>query len=417
MKITDIEVIPITMPLAKRYEEHDGPIRMYDMDQHVIVKIHTDNGLVGYGDSEDYPDVPQAAVDRLIGRNPFDFIHNDLHIALGMALYDVMGKHLEVPAYKLMGQKMRDAVPVAAWTRPCGPEVFRGEVERAVDQGYTIFKMHTSTLYDVVEQTRAAEEVAPPGFKIHWDFNHNRTMGTVLPIIEELERNHPIVGFIEDPLRWEDIDGWARLREKVHIPIVMHSPRLGGMQEVLRGVADIYMLGTRPIGDTLTTGFAYGKANIQVIIQQSGNTLMKALALHQGAVLPTATAHMIILDDQYDEDITTEKIPVVEGFSRVPEGPGLGVEVDEDALAQAAERKHIEVPRFIGMLHMPGGHRICTRGAPSVARVTGYEEGAIRGIHFTRWVDDGSPEFERFYQRVSKEGAIVEQGDSEREGI
>ena len=46
--------------------------------------------------------------------------------------------------------------------------------------------------------------MAPPGFKLHWDFNHNRTLATVLPIINELERNHPIVGFIEDPLPWTE---------------------------------------------------------------------------------------------------------------------------------------------------------------------------------------------------------------------
>jgi len=323
MKITHIEMIPIAMPLARRYGDHHGRMRMYDIDQHLVVKVHADNGLVGYGDYEDNPNpVPKPVIDSLIGRDPFDFIHNNFHLALGMALYDVMGKHLGVPAYKLMGQKVRDAAPVAAWTRPCPPEVFREEIRRAADQGYTIFKMHSDARFDVIEQTRAAEEVAPPGFKIHWDFNHNRTLGTVLPIIAELERDHPIVGFIEDPLVWSDIDGWRTLRQKTRIPLVMHVPQLGGLQEVIRGVADIYMIGGG-IGDTLISGFAYGKANMQVIIQQSGNTLMKALSLHQAAVLPAASAHLITLDDQYDEDITAARIPVIAGSSPVPEGPGL----------------------------------------------------------------------------------------------
>ena len=52
------------------------------------------------------------------------------------------------------------------------------------------------------------------------------------------------------------------------------------------------------------------------------------MTLHQAAVLPTATAHTVTADDQYAEDITTTRIPVVEGSSRVPEAPGLGVEVD-----------------------------------------------------------------------------------------
>ena len=408
MKITAIEQIPIAMPLAARYDNPAGRLRMYDMDQHLFVKVHTDNGLVGYGDYEDNPNpVPQSLVDSLIGRSPFDFLHNDFNLALGMALYDVMGKYLEVPAYKLMGQKVRDAAPAAAWTRPCPPEVFREEIKRAADQGYMTFKMHSDARFDIIEQTRVAQEVAPPGFKLHWDLNHNRTLGTILPIIAELERDYPIVGYIEDPLVWTDIDGWRTLREKTCIPMVMHVPQLGGIQEVIGGVADVYMIGGG-IGRTLISGFAYARANMQALIQQSGNTLMKALTLHQAAVLPTASVHVITLDDQYDEDITTEKIPVIAGSSPVPEGPGLGVEIDEEALARAAARKHIETPSFIGVLHLPGGNKVYTRGNPSVQRLTGREEGAIPGIAYEYWEDDGSAEYQRVLERLQKEGSFTE---------
>jgi galactonate dehydratase len=407
MKITAIEQIPIAMPLAARYDNHAGRMRMYDIDQHLVVKVHSDQGIVGYGAYEDNPNpIAQAEIDALIGRNPFDFMHNDFHLALGMALYDLMGKYLEVPVYKLMGKKVRDRVSTAAWTRPCPPDVFAGEIERAVKQGYTIFKMHSDARYDVIEQTKAAEAVAPPGFKIHWDFNHNRTLATVLPIINELERNHPIVGFIEDPLPWSDIDGWRKLRERTRLPLIMHVPQLGGLQEVIQGVADIYMIGGA-IGRTLISGFAYGRANMQTLIQQSGNTLLKALTLHIAAVLPTASAHTITLDDQYDEDITTTKIPVIGGFSPVPEAPGLGVEIDEEALARAAARQHIPEPEFIGVLHLPGA-KAYSWGNPKVEAVTGKEEGAIPGIAYEYWEDDGSEAFKRAKERLQREGSFVE---------
>ena len=407
MKITDIEVIPIAMPLAKRYDNHHGRTRMYDIDQHVVVKIHTDNGLIGYGDYEDRSAIASEEIEPLIGRNPFDFLHNNFHMALGMALYDVMGKYLEVPAYKLLGQKVRDAVPAAAWTRPCPPEIFAEEIQRAVDQGYRIFKMHSDARYDVIEQTRAAAEVAPSGFKLHWDFNHNRTMGVVLPIVAEIERNYPVVGFIEDPLPWADIDGWRTLRQKTQLPLIMHNPQLGGMQEVLHGTADIYMIGGR-IGDTMQKGFAYGQANIQTLLQQSGNTLMKAFTLHQAAVLPTATAHIITLDDQYEDDITTSQLLPTGGFCRVPEGAGLGVEVDEEKLKQAAQREHIPKLDVIGVIHLPDGRKYYTRGEPNVEKLTGFEEGALRGIYFERLVKDESPDFERVQKRLEEEGAFIE---------
>ena len=297
-------------------------------------------------------------------------------------------------------------MPVGAWTRPCPPDVFAEEVQRAAAQGYRVFKMHSDARYDVIEQTRAAEEVAPPGFKLHWDLNHNRTMGTILPIVAELEK-FPIVGFIEDPLIWHDIDGWRKLREKTKIPLIMHMPQLGGLQEVIHGVADIYMIGGG-IGETLISGFAYGKANIQCLIQQSGNALMNAITLHQAAVLPTASAHSITCSDQFEDDITTEPIPVIEGSSPVPERPGLGVEVDEEKLAQAAQRAHLSDPEFIGILHMPGGNRAYSLGNADVDRLTGTEEGRIQGLSFDHWEDDGSQEYTRVLKRLQAEGPFVE---------
>ena len=407
MKITNIEVIPIYPRLAKRYENRK--VDLYGIDHRTVFKVETDAGIVGYGDQRVRPGgQPDPAIAAsLIGRNPFDFINNHLPYgsALNCALYDVMGKYLEVPVYKLIGQKVRDAVSVAAWTRPASPETFRDEISRAADQGYTIFKIHTCDYHDVMEQTRLAEEVAPEGFKIHYDFNANRSLAAVLPIIQELERNHPIVGYIEDPLVKNDIDSWRRLREQTRLPIIMHGTPLGSVQEIIHSVADIYMIGGS-IGDTIATGFACGKANIQTILQFESGTLGKAMALHIAAVLPTHTAHSINLDDQYEEDYTTERIPVIEGSSPVPEGPGLGYEVDEDALARIASNKPTEPPKHVGVLHMPGGNTFYGPSYVSPTRVTGREEGTIRGIKSKIWEDDGSAEFTRIYERVQKEGTF-----------
>jgi L-alanine-DL-glutamate epimerase-like enolase superfamily enzyme len=407
MKITNIEVIPIYPRLAKRYDNRK--VDLYGIDHRTVFKVETDAGITGYGDQRVRPGgQPDPAIaSSLIGRNPFDFINNHLPYgsALNCALYDVMGKYLGVPVYKLIGQKVREAVSVAAWTRPASPETFRDEIRRAADEGYTIFKMHTCDYHDVMEQTRLAEEVAPEGFKIHYDFNSNRSLAAALPIIQELERNHPIVGYIEDPLVKNDIDGWRRLREQTRLPIIMHGTPLGSVQEIMHGVADIYMIGGS-IGDTVATGFACGKANIQTILQFESGTLGKAMALHLAAVLPTHTAHSINLDDQYEEDYTTERIPVIEGSSPVPEGPGLGYEVDEDVLARIAANKPIEPPKHVGVLNMPAGHTFYGRSYVSPTRVTGCEEGTIRGIKSEIWEDDGSADFARIYERVQKEGTF-----------
>ena len=402
MKITDIEAIPIYPRIAERNQAFQA--RFNSINRRTIFKVHTDNGLVGYGDYR-CPPPSQSEIEPLIGSDPFDQINNNLNAGICGALYDVMGKHLEVPAYRLMGQKVRDAVSVAAWTRPASPEAFRDEIARAADQGYMTFKMHTCEYHDVVEQTLAAEEVAPEGFKIHYDFNSNRSLAAVLPLVQELEK-HPIVSYIEDPIVRDDIDGWRRLREQSRIPIVMHVPQLGGVLEVINGLADAYMVGETGIGDALARGFAYGKANIQTIIQLTGGTLTKALALHLGAVLPTMTGHSINLDDQYEEDVTTQRIPIVEGASPVPEKPGLGYDVDEEALARVAANEPTVIPRHVGILHLPNGEKLYTPSFPSVSRITGREEGTLRGINFELWDDDGSDEFAQIHERVQREGIL-----------
>ena len=404
MKIIDVEAIQINPRIASR--NADQKPRFSGIDTQTIWKVTADNGIVGYGNNRGYTAVSEEQKASLIDRSPFDFINAPLATGLMGALYDAMGKHLEIPAYKLMGQKVRDRVPVAAWTRPASPEDLAKEVQRAAAEGYMIFKMHTCAYYDVLEQTRAVEEVAPPGFRMHYDFNHSRTSTAIMRLVQELERSW-VVGFLEDPLYWRDIDGWRRLREKTHLPLLMHVPQLGGGPEIMHGCADLYMIGEHGIALSMARGFACAEANVSTVIQLTGGTLCKAMALHLGAVIPNVS-HSINLDDQYEEDVTGGRIEIAEGSSPVPEGPGLGVDVDEEELSRIAKNPATEIPRHIGALHLPGGHTYYTRGFPGVERLTGFPEGNIRGIRLEVMEDDGTEEFARRYDQLEKEGPLFE---------
>ncbi|MEE2995385.1 MAG: enolase C-terminal domain-like protein [Gemmatimonadota bacterium] len=158
--------------------------------------------------------------------------------------------------------------------------------------------------------------------------------------------------------------------------------------------------------ETLATGFALGKANTQVILQFEGGTLGKAMAMHIAAVLPTHTPQSINLDDQYAEDITTETIPVIEGSSPVPEGPGLGFDVDEDAITRLSDQKLVESPKHLGILRMPHGHTYYGKSYVSPTTVTGKEEGSVRGFTSELWEEDGSDEFAEMFERVEREGMV-----------
>ncbi|MEE3235176.1 MAG: enolase C-terminal domain-like protein [Candidatus Latescibacterota bacterium] len=412
MKISNIEVFDIEPKI--RTEAPDYPAPLSALHKRVVFKVTIDNGVVGYGEYRTYaPD--KKVVEPLIGRNLFDFINHDLNIGmsqwclgLSAALYDAMGKCLEIPAYKLMGTKVRDRVAVSAWTRPVPPDQFAKQIERAVDQGYHLLKMHTAHQYDIYEQTKAAEQVAPHRFRIQYDLNHNRTIGVILPILKRLEKSW-VVGCVEDPLVLTDIDGWRRLREQTEIPIYMHVPPLGGFQELLHGLADGYVICeySGGFGDAIHRGFAYSKANIPSVIQLTGGSLITAFALHLGAVLPRV-AHTITLDDNYEEDLAKERIPVIEGCSPVPEGPGLGVEVDEDKLHEMAAREPYKMPRVIGVTRFSGGNTLYTVGFPKLEEYIGYEEGAVRGHTFNMLEDDGSEEFNTLYERAANEGSFFE---------
>ena len=124
--------------------------------------------------------------------------------------------------------------------------------------------------------------------------------------------------------------------------------------------------------------------------------------------MPTATAHSIHLDNQYEEDVTVARIPVEETTSPVLEGPGLGVEVDEERLEDLASRATAAANprRCVGVFTMPGGRRYYTPAVPPVSRLTGREEGTIRGISTELWEDDGSEAFAAAHERVLRNGSF-----------
>ena len=397
MKITDVEAIQINPKLAVRNSAQKP--RFVGIDTQTVFKVTCDNGIVGWGDCRGHVDLPASQIESMIDSNPVDYLMAPVNPGISGAIYDAVGKHLEVPAYKLIGQKVRDRVPVAAWTRPASPEDLAAEVQRAVGEGYMTFKMHSCNYYCILEQTRAVEDVAPEGFRFHWDLNHNRPLNWVLKTVEKLDKS-PVVGILEDPLNWRDLEGWRRLRNQISIPLLMHVPQLGGGPEMLHGCADLYMIAEHGIPAAIKRAWTCAEANVGCVIQLTGGTLSKAMAMHLGAVVPNLS-HSTNLDDQYDEDVTGGRLEVAEGSTPVPEAPGLGVDVDEAELERIRQTPKTEVPRFISELQMPRGGRFVQRGWPSVDRQTGYPEGGVAGIRLELFEEDGSAEWTKRWESLA----------------
>ena len=112
LKITDIEAHEIVLPYrdynAKALFRYHG----LTLQRRTVYIVHTDKGLEGYGERGG----PASEVDysAYIGTDPFDWIGDSSNLAMNMAVYDLMGKYLEVPAWKLLGQQVRSWIPVAA---------------------------------------------------------------------------------------------------------------------------------------------------------------------------------------------------------------------------------------------------------------------------------------------------------------
>ena len=109
-------------------------------------------------------------------------------------------------------------------------------------QGYTWLKFYLSPFENVIDQTEAMQAVAPPGFKVHYDFTMHGTDDHMIELLHKLAR-YPIAGCFEDVLPAQDLPGYIELRKRSPLPVVLHHCPLGATYKVLMGATDVYMLG------------------------------------------------------------------------------------------------------------------------------------------------------------------------------
>ena len=186
MKITDIEAIPLRVPYEERIRKKYYHFAMTELV--TVYKFYTDTGLIGLGENPG-PPFDEEVLDPYLGTNPFDHVMGEGRFNLDMACYDLMGKHLGLPAWKLMGQQVREWVAMGWWMPCMSPEDAAAEVQIADARGYRGLKCKARAFYDVVEQSEAIQDVAPPDFRVEFDFNGSLiNVEKALPILRELER-------------------------------------------------------------------------------------------------------------------------------------------------------------------------------------------------------------------------------------
>ena len=409
MKITAIEPIALRVPYEERIRKKYYHFGM--AEEVTVYKFHTDTGLVGLAENPG-PPFGQEKLDVYLGTDPFDHIMSRGPFNLDMACYDLMAKHLGIPAWKLMGQQVRQWVAMGWWMPCMSPEDTAAEVQVAVERGYRGLKCKARGFYDVVEQSRAIQEVAPADFRVEYDFNGSLIcVEKALPVLRELEK-FPVVKGLEEPIFAHDIEGWRRLHREVRIPFYLHgvgvlcepaSRQPSGPWTALRaGDIDGALCSHESIRGALAAGWAFAAANTPILLQYVGTGITMAFACHLGAVMPTAALPGVTVSHAYEDDLIVEAHSVQRGFVKVPEGPGLGVELDEDAVKRYSQTPAPQWPRHISVVTMPGGIRHYYRNLQQAERLMkqGVDESYAPGVRLDEWEDDGSEEFDRLWKRL-----------------
>ena len=407
MKVSEIEKHKI----ALEYEDwHAYQLKHYSPTPgRTVYVVHTDEGLVGLGEGGDEE---QQVIDQYLGSNPFDWIGDELSLPLGTAMYDLMGQAAGVPVYKLFGQKFRSWVPMGSWTVSTHPTRMAEAVQRFAARGYTWLKYHLSPFENVIYQTEAMQEVAPEGFRIHYDLTGVSTDNHIPELADQLSR-FPIAGCLEDALDARDIESSIELRRRSKLPIVRHQAPLEATFEVMQGAADAYIRGHQKIGVLVRQAGLFAAGNIPFMIQNVGGHITRAMVLHMMAAFPTATFHAHNDAEVFKYDVVEERLEPVNGFVRVPEKPGLGVTLDRDELERLANLKVSTPSQWIIKTRFKNGTRLYSinHGGHFLVRPTFDRQIPMRydaPLETEYWDDDGSPEYRRMFARLERERLVLE---------
>jgi glucarate dehydratase len=373
VRITDIRATTVTMPLEAPLLHSNGS--HWGRFVRTIVEVDTDEGITGVGEMGGGGESAELAFaglrPYLVGHDPFQLellrfaianptasLYNNrtqLLAAIEFACLDICGKALGTPVYNLLGGKVRDQVPFASYLffRYDDPATGRGEVrtpeqlaEHAValkeQYGFTTHKLKGGVYppdYELACYRALAE--ALPDDRFRYDPNGALSVEEAIRFgraIEELPND-----YYEDPT-W-GFNGMRQVRDAVAIPLATNTIVVNFEQLAtnLRDPAvDTILLDTTFWGGIRPCVKAAGVCETfqqSIAVHSSGELgVQLATMLHLGAVLPTLT---LAADAHYhhlaDDIIVGGKLSYENGTIAVPDGPGLGVTVDQDALAHYAE--------------------------------------------------------------------------------
>ncbi|RUL88732.1 galactonate dehydratase [Tautonia sociabilis] len=329
----------------------------------LFLKVHTDAGIVGLGEPivEGRAETCIAAVKELegylIGKDPRPVAHHwqamyrhafyrggpvltSAISGIDQALWDIKGKALGVPVYELLGGPTRSRIRVYAHAG--SPEA----IQRSKAQGFTAFKTgprkdrpariveNPAFVRKVADGFATLREAAGDDADIGIDFHGAISPQTAKLLIKALEPYQPM--FIEEPVACQNVDVMAEIARGTHLPIATGERIFTkwGFREILeKGAASILQPDLCHAGGITETRLIAGMAESYYAAIAPHNPLgpiSLAAGLQLAASIPNFLCQeQVSLGDGY----LKEPFRVVDGYIDLPRGPGLGIELDEDAMA------------------------------------------------------------------------------------
>ena len=347
----------------------------------LFVRVETADGAVGWGEAslEGYAEAVDGAIealrDRFIGHDPRR-IEDIWQIAyrggfyrggpvlmsalagLEQALWDLKGKTLGVPAWELLGGRVRDRIRAYAWIGGDRPDEIGAAAQARSDQGFTAVKMNATAeldwigtprlLDDVVRRVEAAQAA---GMDVGLDF-HGRVHR---PMAKQLARLLEPLGllFIEEPLLSENPEGLAQIAALTSTPIAL-GERLYSRWDFKpffeAGVVDIIQPDLSHAGGLLECRKIAAMAeayDVAVAPHCPLGPLALASCLQLAACTPNVAIQEMSLGIHYNvgHDLLSfvtdpEVLTPIDGYLPIPQKPGLGVTIDEAAVREVHRDRH-----------------------------------------------------------------------------
>jgi len=370
MKITAVKtfLMHVGAPHSGRHQPADGYSgNLTGTRNWLFVKVYTDAGVVGIGECSGWPRVVETAVQDLqrllIGEDPthIERLWQKMQIAtmghgmtgtvgagamtgIDMALWDIKGKVLGVPVWNLLGGKVRDKIRIYAHAN--APEVALSLKAR----GITAIKC--SGVRDPVGTVARVRAAVGDDMDIMIDLHGPPWLSPAdaIAVTRALEPYNLL--FVEDPIPPENLDGYRRLRKATHVPLAAGERMVtifGSRELIERDLVDVIQPDTGRAGGItqMKKIAAMAEAHHIMVAPHSGSLgpVAEYAALHLLAAIPNGLFLERIEDDWLGRAQTVIPHPVAEhGFLKVPDAPGLGVDIDEDFVARFPSMGNVSIP-------------------------------------------------------------------------